>query len=147
MSKDLTVTQIMKHEGFRSTPYKDTVGVLTIGFGTNLDQGISIETGVLLLEQSLVSLKRELKLALSDAGFLVLSHNLTLSEQRAAVILNMVYNLGVPRLMGFKKMWKALAKGDFDTAAEEMLDSKWARQVGNRATELAEQMRDDIWVM
>lgn len=57
------------------------------------------------------------------------------------VIANMAYNVGVVGCLGFIKMWRALASGDYKTAAAEMLDSKWANQVGKRATELAELLR------
>ena len=53
----------------------------------------------------------------------------------------MAFNLGVPRLCKFKNMWAAIHEKDFDTAAEEMLDSRWAEQVKGRATELAEMMK------
>ncbi|MCV6587566.1 MAG: hypothetical protein OIF57_00865 [Marinobacterium sp.] len=64
-----------------------------------------------------------------------------LDAARQLVLANMAYNLGVPRLKGFRKMWRALEQGDYKLAAAEMLDSRWARQVGKRATELAEQRR------
>jgi len=54
----------------------------------------------------------------------------------------MMYNLGAPRLMLFAKMWDALAKHDYKTAAAEMLNSKWAKQVGQRAITMSNQMRD-----
>jgi hypothetical protein len=63
-----------------------------------------------------------------------------LSPERKAIIDNMQYNLGLPRLKQFVNMWDALAKGDFRLAGAEMLDSKWHRQVGSRARELALEM-------
>ena len=53
----------------------------------------------------------------------------------------MLFNLGLPRLKTFKKFLAACEAGDFDLASVEMLDSKWASQVGNRAIELSEQMK------
>ena len=55
---------------------------------------------------------------------------------------NMAYNLGVPRLLGFERMWAALAAGDYERAADEALDSKWARQVGARAARVAALIRE-----
>ncbi|MFQ5421037.1 MAG: hypothetical protein ACE5EY_11830, partial [Anaerolineae bacterium] len=56
--------------------------------------------------------------------------------------INMAFNLGRTRLARFGKMWAAIHIGDYALAAEEMLDSRWARQVGERAHRLAEMMRD-----
>jgi lysozyme len=60
---------------------------------------------------------------------------------RRFVVKNMLFNIGLGRLLGFKKMLAAVRAGDYDRAAEEMMDSKWARQVKGRAVELAEMMR------
>ena len=51
------------------------------------------------------------------------------------------FNMGVPRLMKFVKMWGAIEVGDFYEASEQMLDSRWAKQVGKRSKHLAEMMR------
>lgn len=64
-----------------------------------------------------------------------------LDEVRKAILINMCFNLGLPRLMTFRKMLKALEDRNYELAAKEMLDSKWAKQVGNRAIELSEMMR------
>jgi lysozyme len=64
-----------------------------------------------------------------------------LSPARQDVIINMAFNLGFKRLFKFVDMWSAIDKEDYDTAANEMLDSKWAKQVKGRAIRLAEIMR------
>lgn len=64
-----------------------------------------------------------------------------INAARQDVVVNMVYNLGWPRFVGFHHMILAAASGDFDAAADEMLDSRWARQLPNRAGRLAQQMR------
>jgi lysozyme len=53
----------------------------------------------------------------------------------------MIFNIGYTRVLGFKKMLAAIKRDDYQTAAKEMLDSNWARQVGNRATKLAALMQ------
>ena len=60
------------------------------------------------------------------------------------IIVDMAFNLGVPRLSNFKKMWAAIHENNFEEAAKEMLDSRWARQVGRRAIELARWMRTGV---
>ena len=59
-----------------------------------------------------------------------------LSDARQRVCVNMCFNLGLTRLLGFKKFLAAMEEGDWETAGVEMLDSKWARQVGARSTRL-----------
>jgi len=67
-----------------------------------------------------------------------------LTQTRKDVLTEMAFNLGIPRLNGFKKMWKAIENGDYETAADEQLDSKWARQVGVRAMRLSKRMREGV---
>ena len=132
------IKQIMIDEGFRSQPYMCTAGKMTIGYGLNLEEGISEETAHLLLKDRLLHNKIELKRALP--WFL---DEFSCEGEVYAIISNMQYNLGLPRLLKFKKMWAALEAQDFETASLEMLDSNWALQVGDRAIELAKQMREE----
>ena len=69
-----------------------------------------------------------------------------LCPARQAVIENMIFNLGLTRFRGFKKMIKAIEDYDYLEAAKQMLDSKWSRQVGNRSIELAEMMSSGEWI-
>ncbi|MDJ0764859.1 MAG: hypothetical protein QNJ97_17895 [Myxococcota bacterium] len=129
---------LLWHEGYRQKPYLDTEGIVTIGIGFNLDEvGLSLEESLLVLEHRLRAMRAELINALPEYN--------RLSSARKAVMLDMTYNLGVPRFRGFKKMWQAVRDRNWSRAAEEMLDSKWARQVGARATRLAEMMRSGEW--
>ena len=64
-----------------------------------------------------------------------------LTPERRSVLINMAYNLGVNGLINFKKMIAALKIGDYEKASVEMKDSKWYRQVGNRAVRLRQEMR------
>jgi lysozyme len=56
--------------------------------------------------------------------------------------MDMAFNMGVPRLCKFKRMWAAIYDGDYTTAAVEMLDSRWATQVGTRAIKLSKAMEE-----
>lgn len=126
--------QVKHDEGLRLKPYTDTVGKLSIGYGRNLtDNGISGAEASAMLEHDLETTVAELTLAFPFV--------LSLEPVRQIVLGNMAFNMGVPRLKGFRKMWAALRAGDFETAALEMMDSKWSRDVGPRATRLAEMMR------
>ena len=124
---------LIRHEGLRLKPYRDTEGVLTIGVGHNLAEGISEHIAMLMLDDDIQRHSEELERAHPVVNLV--------GEVRRDVLINMAFNLGVSRLSGFRKMWAAIHAKDWYIASAEMLDSKWARQVGKRATELAEMMR------
>lgn len=125
-------------EGLRLHPYKCTAGKLTIGYGRNLDDvGISRAEADMMFE-------RDFAQAEAEARQLCRTYKVNyedLIEQRFYVLTDMIFNMGYDRVSKFKKMLTALSKGDYDTAANEMLDSAWAIQVGNRAQQLALLMR------
>ena len=64
-----------------------------------------------------------------------------LDDARHNVLINMIFNMGRPRLSQFRMMIAAVNAGDWNEAADQMIDSRWYRQVGNRAVELVAQMR------
>lgn len=124
---------LMCDEGFRSKPYKDTVGKLTIGYGRNLDDnGISKEEAEFLLKQ-------DIKTARDELHNFYWYEKLTINRQRA--LINMMFNLGLPKFRKFKKMIAAFEKRDYPIAADEALDSKWAKQVGGRSERVADLIR------
>jgi lysozyme len=127
--------QLVRHEGLRLRPYRCTAGKLTIGVGRNLeDRGISEDEARVLLENDVAQVESELAKALPWF--------VRLDEVRQRVLINMGFNLGVPGLLAFKQTLAAVERGDYTAASDRMLDSKWARQVGARATELAAMMKE-----
>jgi lysozyme len=70
---------------------------------------------------------------------------LELAPARQAVLIEMVFNQGLPHVRGFKKMLSALVQQDFALASFELMSSQWAGQVGARAVQLAEQMKTGQW--
>lgn len=135
MLNDL-VNDLKRDEGFRSRPYKDTVGKLTIGYGRNLDDvGISESEAELLLRKDVGIAYEETRERYPWIK------KAPLNVQRG--LYNMAFNMGSARLAGFRKMLAALEAGNYPLAAEEALDSKWAKQVGNRAKRIAELFTDD----
>lgn len=130
---DIVSEQLRRDEGVRNKPYRDTVGKLTIGIGRNLDDvGINEEEIQFLFAN-------DVDRAATDIRRLVPGFD-ALSETRKAVLVNMIFNLGAPRLAGFKKFLAAVNEGRFSEAAREMLDSTWAQQVADRAVRLSLQM-------
>ncbi len=126
--------QLMLHEGLRLKPYRDTVGKLTIGIGRNLDDvGISRDEALVLCENDIATAERELDR--------VAPWWRNLNDARRRVLIDMMFNLGANRLLGFKHSLAAMQAGRFELAASGMLESKWAEQVGKRATRLAIMMK------
>lgn len=129
---------LLRHEGLRLKPYRDTVGKLTIGCGRNLDDvGITKEEALALLAHDL---DRAIREAIDNFSWFK-----SLNKPRQDVVLNMLFNLGLHRFCGFKRMIAALSAQNYEVAAIEMLDSLWAKQVGLRAIELAQIMRTGIY--
>ncbi len=134
MNKTKLAEQLEKHEGLRLKPYTDTVGKLTLGIGRNLeDKGITEQEALFMLNNDVDYFYKNL---VKKLPWIV-----NLNDARQNVLVNMAFNLGTSGLFGFENMLAAITICNFKLASEEMLDSKWARQVGNRSVELAEQMR------
>lgn len=122
-AKDL----IIKHEGMVLYPYRDSVGKLTIGVGHNLDDlGISRRAAEFILDEDIANAEEML-----EEVFDVES----LPSSVKAVMLDMMFNLGYNRFIGFKKMIAAVKAGDYKLAAKEAKNSKWCKQVGSRCEE------------
>ncbi|MEH6405330.1 MAG: hypothetical protein V7750_18300 [Sneathiella sp.] len=125
---------LIKNEGLRLMPYQDTVGKLTIGVGRNLDDGgISKEEALYLLSNDIGNVLSELSEKVDCWS--------SLPDTKKIALADMCFNLGWPRLSKFKRMMAALEGGDFDLAATEALDSKWAKQVGQRSERIATLLR------
>lgn len=125
---------LLRDEGLRLHPYLDTVGKMTIGVGRNLDDvGITKAEALMMLGADIAAIERDIKTNLDWFD------RLPPNAQRG--LINMGFNLGWPRLSQFSKMLDALCKEDWERAAQEALDSRWAAQVGDRATRIADLFR------
>lgn len=134
MNRERLHESLRIHEGIVLKPYTCPAGYLTIGFGKNLDNGITVKQAYLLLEDDIETAQKEL-----DRCFPGWTQH---DDARQNVMIEMMFNLGAPRLQQFLKMWAAIERHDYKAASDEMLSSKWAKQVGVRAVTLASQMRD-----
>lgn len=137
---------IRRHEGYREFPYQDTLGIWTVGHGINIHSmpipSYTVTVGELLdwitdpvlhenwFQKRFDEAKRGAKHFAGEAWE-------SLSEARRDVLIEMVFQLGYPRLSGFKRFRKALQEGKWVVAEKEMLDSQWAEQTPARAHELA----------
>lgn len=135
MNKDSLKNLLILDEGLKLLPYTDTVGKITIGCGRNLtDVGISSIEANMLLDNDL---NRVINECFDNFPWFN-----QLCDARQNVIASLTFNLGLEGIKAFSKMLAAVAAKNYDEAANQMLLSKWAGQVGARATRLAEMMRD-----
>lgn len=134
--------QLIRHEGFVSHAYKDNTPdqYLTIGVGRLIDERMG---GGITEEEAGYLLSNDIRKAEDQANDF--TWYASLNDVRQNVIVELIFNLGLPRFKGFKKAIAAIQAQDFKTAAAELLDSRWAVQVGNRALRLAEMMRSGSW--
>ena len=126
------VLAIKAEEGFRAKPYTDTTGNLTIGYGLNLSIGITEAEGAYLLIERLKDRERLVRAGL--AGF----DNLPSDIQDA--VLDLAYVVGAEGALEFTDMRTALETGDYEAAAQAVLDSKFATEDPDRARRIAERI-------
>jgi lysozyme len=127
-------TLLVQHESYKQFVYTDTTGHLTIGIGRNLtDRGLSTTEAFYLLDDDILYFSSKLNHFLPFFS--------ALDENRQIALIDMCFNIGVQGFLNFKNMILTLESHDYERAAEEMLDSKWAEQVGERATCLSNIIR------
>jgi len=124
------IEDVKIEEGFRGMPYQDHLGFDTIAFGTKLP--LTREEGELLLVHRMNIVKGEVVSNL---------HYLTAKPEVWEILYAMAYQMGVQGLLKFKRMLVALRSHDYVEAANQMLDSLWARQTPERANRMADKMR------
>lgn len=133
MDIDKLIAHVRWAEGEEKFPYLDSVGKITIGVGRNLeDKGLSNDEIELLLRNDIAE-------AISEAESFFWFEDL--DDNRKIVVVDMIFNMGKPKFLGFAKTIAALSAGDYATAADEMTDSRWYRQTGRRARKLVKVMQ------
>ena len=146
----MSLEMLKRHEGFRATCSRCTAGKLTIGFGYNLDanplhlskstvdeiikDGITVKYAEDILRAMVNDITKTLQVKVE--GFE------KLDSARRWVLINMCYNMGLSGLLGFKNTLNLIHKGNYESAAYNMMQSKWAAQVKGRASELASIMKN-----
>ena len=125
---------LVRHEGLRKLAYEDSVGVLTIGVGRNIEEvGLSDDEIYYLLKNDIRRWETELYNAFRWYK--------DLDQVRQEAMINLCFNLGITRLRKFKLALRAMEVKDYEDAADEFLDSLWATQVGQRAVEVTYMIR------
>ena len=126
MNYDILLEQLKDFEGLELKAYQCTAGKTTIGLGRNLDDyGITEEEAYYLAKNNIYELEDELDRAISWWS--------QLDDARQRALINLAYNVGTTTLLKFKKTLQYLEDGSYEEAAKEVLDSRWADQVGRRA--------------
>lgn len=135
------VEQLRRDEGVVPHAYKDSLGYLTIGVGFLIDKkkGRIPEPVIDFWLQYEIREKRS-ELIASLPWFT------KLDDARQGVLLNMAFNLGTTGLLTFKETLALVESGKYSDAAKELLNSRWATQVGKRADRLSRQMQTGQWV-
>tara|TARA_R110000823_G_scaffold41370_1_gene109122 strand:+ start:465 stop:914 length:450 start_codon:yes stop_codon:yes gene_type:complete len=139
MDRNKLIEELIMDEGYKYETYHDHLGFLTLGVGhlvLDTDPEINKPVGTPVSEERIKEcLNNDLDIVCEE-----LDRNMSwwrgLDGARQRVLANMCFNLGYPRLSKFVKFIAAMQKGDWKKASEEMMDSKWATQVGNRAVRL-----------
>lgn len=127
---DLLRKRIAAKEGLKLKPYADSTGHLTIGYGHLLSNGISFQVADLILTEDIQD-----ALHMTER---LLPWTVALDEVRKRAFVEIVYNLG-NSVLSFHQALSAAQQGDWPGCAQGFKESRWARQVGQRAIEL-EQM-------
>ena len=133
--------RIKKNEGFSISPYKDQLGHPTIGYGHLI---LPHETYLKVNKHNKAQLKeifiQDFNRAVNDYKKFI--KRKTYNKKDEELLIEMVFQMGYPRVSKFKKTLKALDTGEFNAAANEMLDSRWHKQTPARAIELSTVIRN-----
>lgn len=129
---DKLIESLKSHEGYRGEVYLDSLGFPTCGWGHHLYAGSKVP-----IEASEAFFKQDVADAISEFSKLPLRFRNHLNEPRRRVIVELIFNMGLPKVLGFKKFWSAVELEDWPEAKAQLLDSRWATQVKGRASELA----------
>ena len=122
--------QLIIDEGLKLKPYRCSADKLTIGVGRNIEEvGISEEEARYLLKNDIEMVTAQ---CLAEFPWFIL-----LSDARKEAIVNLVFNMGLTTFKKFKKTIGYIEQGLFDLAGSELLDSNYARQVGDRSVRVA----------
>ena len=144
MDIDKLREQLKIDEGCVYELYNDHLGYATFGIGhlvleSDPEYGADIGTPV-SDDRVIEAFEQDVQTVLSDCAILYPDFD-ELPEEAQQVIANMMFNMGRPRLSGFKGMKRGVDSRDWNAAADEMVDSGWYKQVTNRADRLVERIR------
>ncbi len=142
MNMERLLESVKKHEGYRNKVYLDTLGKRTVGVGHLCVEDFWEDDKEYEESFLMTILEHDLQTAIKGAKDLMAENGcMDIDEQAEELIIEMVFQLGKTGVSKFKNMWKALSGLEYSAAADQMLDSRWAKQTPNRANGMADVMR------
>ena len=136
MDYDRLKKQLVVHEGLELKPYKCTANKTTIGVGRNIEEvGISEDEAMYLLDNDIKNVVAQCQATFSWFD--------GLTDIRKEAIVNLVFNMGLSTFCKFKKTISYIEQGLYELAGTELLDSNYARQVGQRSVDVANMIAGD----
>jgi len=140
-----TRKRIKEHEGFSPTVYEDTLGYKTVGYGHLVTLKDEFVIGEVYSTDDLEDVfEDDYKIAFDNAHDLLEDEDVPFHETVESVLIEMAFQLGLPRLKKFVNFIQGLKDQDYKKAADEMIDSRWAKQTPNRAEGLANMIREIV---
>ena len=137
-------TILIQEEGFSVIPYYDTEGYPTIGYGQKLSNIRYYPLSDLRVTEEVA--REQMNLVISSI-YKTMDNNMhyktewrNLNNDRKAVIVSMIYQMGYVGVMKFEKMWAAIKHNKFKSAYVEMIDSLWFKQTPGRAERMGDIM-------
>ena len=138
-----TKKRIKDHEGFSPTVYEDSLGYKTVGYGHLLTDKDHFVVGEIYTPEELNHLfDKDYDIAFSNAHDLIEDKDIPYDPMVESVLIEMSFQLGLPRLKKFVRFIEGLQEEDYKKAADEMIDSRWAKQTPARAYELSTLIRN-----
>tara|TARA_R100001591_G_scaffold29059_1_gene40004 strand:- start:11 stop:439 length:429 start_codon:yes stop_codon:yes gene_type:complete len=131
--------QIKEHEGYRDTVYLDSLSKKTVGYGHLCVEDHWVDGKIYEKEYLEEVFDKDFNIALTDANKIL--EGKPVNHIAREVIIELVFNIGMPRTMKFVKCLAALDNEDYEEAGNQILDSLYARQVPYRAGKLAGKMK------
>ena len=143
---DKLIAMLKRHEGVKHFPYRDSVGIQTIGCGRNISNS-PIDKGIGLSDDEIdYMLQNDIERTIKELSREYPWFNELEEGARRDAIINLHFNLGRARFAGFKKAIGHMEMGDHDQAALEFLDSRWAKQVKGRAIEVTDMIKTGTYI-
>ena len=141
MNYDKLIESVKKHEGFRNSVYKDTLGKRTVGYGHLCVEDHWEDNKPYDKKYLEEILEKDLQYAINQGEGMC--QDLKVSDDAKFLIIEMIFQLGSAGVKKFRNMWSALGEDppNYKEASVQMLDSRWAKQTPNRAKEMAGHMK------
>ena len=141
MYMDRLLASVKKHEGYRNKVYLDTLGKRTVGVGHLCVEDFWEDDKEYEEKFLMTILEHDLSDAIKGANDLMAEHGcMDINEKAHEIIIEMVFQLGKTGVSKFRNMWKHLSALEYSGAADQMLDSRWAKQTPNRAQSMSADM-------